>query len=171
MSRLQLEPLPIPHGPGRQRGGGCLQLGGGRQRGEGGCLQPGRRLLRLRPGLRVRGGGWGAVRRKYGPHPIYPNMSSSRRLSEGSVISRQDQDEEQLIIILKSAAATKDMPRKRASYCGSNLHEYFLYICFLFHFIPIYEFYVLYYNKMVFVYLLFLFVVTTPTPTVTCEFN
>ena len=164
MSRLQLEPLPVLHGPGCQGVGGCLQLGGGRQHGEGGCLQPGHRLLRLRPGLRVRGGG---------PHPSFPNMSSSRRLSEGSVISRQDQDEEQLIIKLKSAAATKDMPRKRASYCGSNLHEYFLYICFLFHFIPIYEFYVLYYNKMVFVYLLFLFVVTTPTPThtVTCEFK
>ena len=144
MSRLQLEPLPVLHGPGCQGVGGCLQLGGGRQHGEGGCLQPGHRLLRLRPGLRVRGGG---------PHPSFPNMSSSRRLSEGSVISRQDQDEEQLIIKLKSAAATKDMPRKRASYCGSNLHEYFLYICFLFHFIPIYEFYVLYYNKMVFVFL------------------
>ena len=102
-----MEPLPIPHGPGRQRGGGCLQLGGGRQHGEGGCLQPGRRLLRLRPRLRVRGGGQGAVRRKYGPHPIYPNMSSSRRLSESSVMSRQDQDEEPLIIKLKSAAATK----------------------------------------------------------------
>ena len=126
MSRLQLEPLPIPHGPGRQRGGGCLQLGGGRQQGGGGCLLPGHRLLRLRPGLRVRGGGLGAVRHKYGPHPSFPNMSSSRRLSEGSVISRQDQDEEQIIIKLKSAAATKDMPRKRASYCGSNLHEYFL---------------------------------------------
>ena len=109
MSRLQLEPLPVPHGPGRQRVGGCLQLGGGRQHGEGGCLQPGRRLLRLRPRLRVRGGGRGAERRKYGPHPIYPNMSSSRRLSESSVMSmsRQDQDEEPLIIKLKSAAATK----------------------------------------------------------------
>ena len=64
-----------PHGPGCQGVGGCLQLGGGRQHGEGGCLQPGHRLLRLRPRLRVRGGGRGAVRRNCGPHPSFPTMS------------------------------------------------------------------------------------------------
>lgn len=41
----------------------------------GGGPQPGRHLLRLRPGLRVRGGGRGAVRRNYGPHPSFPTMS------------------------------------------------------------------------------------------------
>ena len=65
---------PPPPRTGRQHVGGCLQLGGGWQQGGGGGLQPGHRLIRVQPGLRVRGGR-GTVRRNYGPHPSFPTMS------------------------------------------------------------------------------------------------